>query len=184
VPTPGAKVIVWVAPGTPLGAPAAFASRIACRSDPDPESLVLVTTNCARAAVEPRTAATKSAATANDAARTKSRRPSNTTGNALREFPTGTCDVPYSPHSKRPRAANFDRTMENLAVSYDRRPDPAIALIPRSSRMGLISRACALHATIRPGKASEIHSDVAASWHERHMTFTNVRLHKREGSQT
>src|ERR1700722_15988130 len=48
VPTPAPeKVMVWVAPGAPVGAPAASALRIAWRSDPAPESLVLVTTHCA-----------------------------------------------------------------------------------------------------------------------------------------
>jgi hypothetical protein len=43
VPSPAANVIVL--PGAP------FASRIACRSEPAPESAVLLTTNCAAKAV-------------------------------------------------------------------------------------------------------------------------------------
>src|ERR1700722_10516117 len=54
VPTPALKVMVCVAPGTPAGAPAAWASRIAWRSEPEPESLLLLTTNCAFAALDPK----------------------------------------------------------------------------------------------------------------------------------
>jgi len=46
--------MVCVAPGTPDGAPAASASRIAWRSEPEPESLLLLTTNCAFAALDPK----------------------------------------------------------------------------------------------------------------------------------
>src|SRR4051812_7953148 len=47
VATPALNVMVWVAPGTPNGAPAALASRIACRIEPAPLSALLLTMNCA-----------------------------------------------------------------------------------------------------------------------------------------
>ncbi len=45
--SPGAKVMAWVAPGVPAGAPASSAAAIAARNEPEPESLRLVTTNWA-----------------------------------------------------------------------------------------------------------------------------------------
>src|ERR1700730_1309698 len=44
---PGAKVMAWVGPGVPVGAPSTSAAAITERNEPAPESLVLVTTNCA-----------------------------------------------------------------------------------------------------------------------------------------
>jgi hypothetical protein len=160
--------MVWVVPGTPLGAPAALASRIACRSDPDPESLVLVlvTTNCARASVGPRTLTTISAATANHAARTKRQRPSDTAGDALQKFQNCTCDALARPVEVcRPRLQSHRRAFwRYLMTDGAGRPWPLCREGPGAAS---ISRRCAPNAT------TECKCEIDPASKPCHAPFTN-----------